>query len=725
VINKATLKILVVDDNPVDVLWVESRLEEAKSERLEITHVESLEEAEQTLGKQKFEIILLDLGLPDSQGIETFFRIRSSASDIPIVVLTGLYDEAVAIEAVSNGAQDYVCKDRWDAQLIVRSINHAIERHRVLHEWKQANETSQEALKALRDAQQRLELAIDGADLIFWERNFVTDELALGGLTAKILGFSPGDILDFEHWKSRVHRDDILRVLTAVDSHVKGETPSYETEYRVRSNSGEWIWFLSRGRIVERDAAGKALRMAGTFVNITSRKLAEEALRQSENRFRAVFEGAEDYIFIKDRDLRYVQVNPALAKLVNREPSDFVGRQAKDVLGAKVDKQTKGIELRALAGQSIDGKQAVAINGILVVFSYSITPLRDADGNVAGIFGIARDITDRQQEEISLSTPSEDYPSKAMRVALDVARRIALQDSVVLLLGESGSGKDYLAKYIHDHSHRNNAPYFSVNCAAIVPELAESELFGHERGAFTGAVVRKRGMVELAEGGTLLLNEIGDLPLPLQAKLLTFLDTKKLTRVGGEKEISVNARLIAATNMDLEQEVEAGRFRKDLFYRLNVIKIELPPLRKRMKDIPVLARELLSKLRHDLQLHEDPIVDPAAMMALKKYHWPGNVRELRNVLERALILSQGKGVTLDRLELPGGARPTPEGKNGPFAVSFPTHQSLNEITQDLKRYLVTQALRMSNGSRQEAARLLGISRHSLKHYMKTLGYEEE
>ncbi len=205
VINKATLKILVVEDNPVDVLWVESRLEEAKSARFEITHVESLEEAEQTLGKQKFELILLDLGLPDSQGIETFFRIRSSASDIPIVVLTGLYDEAVAIEAVSNGAQDYICKDRWNAQLIVRSINHAIERHRVLHEWKQANETSLEALKALRDAQQRLELAIDGADLIFWERNFVTDELALGGLTAKILGFSPGDILDFEHWKSRVH----------------------------------------------------------------------------------------------------------------------------------------------------------------------------------------------------------------------------------------------------------------------------------------------------------------------------------------------------------------------------------------------------------------------------------------------------------------------------------------------------------------------------------------
>jgi DNA-binding NtrC family response regulator len=183
--------------------------------------------------------------------------------------------------------------------------------------------------------------------------------------------------------------------------------------------------------------------------------------------------------------------------------------------------------------------------------------------------------------------------------------------------------------------------------------------------------------------------------------------------VGGEKEISVNARLIAATNMDLEEEVREGRFRKDLFYRLNVIRIEVPPLRKRQQDIPVLARELLAKLRDEFQLHEDPVVDPAAMIALKKYHWPGNVRELRNVLERALIFSQGKGVTLDRLELPGTARPIPDGKNGPFTVSFPIRQSLNEITQDLKRYLVNEALQMSNGSRQEAARLLGISRHSL------------
>jgi len=156
-----------------------------------------------------------------------------------------------------------------------------------------------------------------------------------------------------------------------------------------------------------------------------------------------------------------------------------------------------------------------------------------------------------------------------------------------------------------------------------------------------------------------------------------------------------------------------------------VIRIEVPPLRKRLEDIPALARELLSKLRDDFQLHEDPVIDPAAMIALKKYHWPGNVRELRNVLERALIFSQGKGVTLDRLELPRDARPTPGGKIGPFSVSFPIHQSLNEITQDLKRYLVNEALRVSNGSRQGAARLLGISRHSLKHHMKTLGYEDE
>jgi two-component system response regulator AtoC len=311
-----------------------------------------------------------------------------------------------------------------------------------------------------------------------------------------------------------------------------------------------------------------------------------------------------------------------------------------------------------------------------------------------------------------------------MQSTIKKALLAAKGNATVLLTGESGTGKDYLAKYIHKNSDRSNGPYFSINCAAISPGLAESELFGHEKGAFTGAVARKRGMLELAEGGTLLLNEIGELPLPLQAKLLTFLDTRKFTRVGGEKEISVNARLIAATNKDLAKEVETGSFRKDLFYRINIISIEVPPLRQRREDIPLLVKQLLSKLDPEFGPKPPLRMEPEIMDALKKYDWPGNVRELRNVLERALILSHGEKTSLSLLGLPQVEHSVDEDKAS-FSLFFPSDKSLNEITQDLKRFLVNEALQRSGGSRQGAAKLLGISRYSLKHYVKSLGFVEE
>ena len=379
---------------------------------------------------------------------------------------------------------------------------------------------------------------------------------------------------------------------------------------------------------------------------------------------------------------------------------------------------------RVLDGETIQEEHTIRINEIPVTLLEIRIPLRDDTGDIVGIFTMARDITDRKRTEVS-PEPIKEYPSKAMQAALKSAVLAAKRNTTVLLTGESGSGKDYLAQYIHNHSDRANGPFFAVNCAAIVPGLAESELFGHERGAFTGAVGRKRGLLELAEGGTLLLNEIGELSLPLQAKLLTFLDTRKLTRVGGEKEITVNARLIAATNRDLGKEVATKRFRQDLYYRINVVAIEVPPLRERLDDIPVLVQEILARLRRELQIHDTPDITSAAVHALKRYGWPGNVRELRNVLERALILSHGKKLNLETLGLRDVAGSVPQDKKTSFGVSFPSHQSLNEITQDLKRFLVTEALRRSGGNRQAAARLLGISRYSLKHYMNTLGYDEE
>lgn len=324
--------------------------------------------------------------------------------------------------------------------------------------------------------------------------------------------------------------------------------------------------------------------------------------------------------------------------------------------------------------------------------------------------------TSRAGESLS-EYDSNGYPSPAMRATLQRAYQAAAVDSVVLLLGESGTGKDCLARFIHNHSSRADGPFFAVNCAAVSSELAESELFGHEPGAFTGARGRKRGLLELAEKGTLLLNEIGELSPELQAKLLTFLDTRTFTRVGGEVTVSVDARLIAATNRDLKMEVAEGRFRADLFYRLNVLSIRVPLLSQRIEDIPILTREIIAQLAAEMDLANIPQVDSAMMAALTTYPWPGNVRELRNVIERSLIHSSGEDLSLAVLEL----KEAPD--DWQYSLRFPERSSLNQVMGEVKRALIVEALRRSAGKRQTAARLLGISRNALFHHMKSLGID--
>ena len=233
-------------------------------------------------------------------------------------------------------------------------------------------------------------------------------------------------------------------------------------------------------------------------------------------------------------------------------------------------------------------------------------------------------------------------------------------------------------------------------------------------------ITRKRGLLELAEGGTLLLNEIGDLSFLLQAKLLTFLDTKSFTRVGGEQEISVNARLMFATNKDLEEEVKEGRFRQDLFYRINVMTITIPPLRDRIDDIQTLAEEIMLEIAQELQLTRIPPIDPASKLALTGYDWPGNVRELRNVLERSLMLSEGESLRLSLPALTASAQAWSATSKFPVAG-----RTLHSVTEEVIESLCVEAMRRAGGNRRKAARLLGISRDSLYRYLKRFGLERE
>ncbi len=461
------------------------------------------------------------------------------------------------------------------------------------------------------------------------------------------------------------------------------------------------------------------LSLIAIWEDITALRRAEKALRDSERRFRAIFESATDLIFLKDSSFHYTHVNPAFEKLLGKSAARLIGLEYEDLFGQEGAAYENDVDVRVLEGEAIEEQYTRTINGTTMRFHEVRIPLRDHGGNIVGLCGIARDITERRERELEPRPGSAMPRSNVMKATVQLALRGARKASVVLLQGESGSGKDYLARFIHDHSDRPGGPYFSINCAAVPPELAESELFGHERGSFTGAHARKRGLLELAEGGTLLLNEIGDLTLPLQAKLLTFLDTKKFTRVGGEREISVNARLIAATNRDLAKEVEAGRFREDLYYRLGVMVIHIPPLRERLDDLPQLVEDLAKRLAGELQLSQVPAIDVATLRSFTQYHWPGNIRELRNVLERALLL--GNLPTVDARS-PDRA---PAGGDFPVTVRFAPGRTLRDLTDEVTRTVCIEALRRAHGNKKEAARLLGIARDSLYRHVKNFGIELE
>ncbi|MGH7492763.1 MAG: sigma-54-dependent transcriptional regulator [bacterium] len=302
-----------------------------------------------------------------------------------------------------------------------------------------------------------------------------------------------------------------------------------------------------------------------------------------------------------------------------------------------------------------------------------------------------------------------------MRQVLDMAQKVSTTEATVLIEGESGAGKQVLAQTIHAMSERRNKPFVQVNCTTLSEQLLESDLFGHEKGAFTGAHQMKKGRVELANGGTLFLDEIGDLAPSIQAKLLYFLEQSKFERVGGMKTLSVDARIIAATNKTLAQEAQAGRFRSDLFYRLNVVSLTLPPLRDRPEDIPLLANHFLERCSRAMR-KQIAALTPAAMAKLQSYHWPGNVRELANAIERAVVLTIGAELTPDLLPPLQAVKPQEE-----IVVGMP----LDEAMLQFKKQFIAKTLERTAGNQSQAAQILSIQRTYLSRLIKELGLKEE
>jgi two-component system, NtrC family, response regulator AtoC len=314
--------------------------------------------------------------------------------------------------------------------------------------------------------------------------------------------------------------------------------------------------------------------------------------------------------------------------------------------------------------------------------------------------------------------------SAAVRALRAMIEKVAAGATTVLITGESGTGKEVVAREIHALSPHAAEPFVAVNIGGIHENLVESELFGHEKGAFTGAEIRTTGLFELAGSGTVFLDEIGEMPLPLQVKLLRVLQERKTRRLGGTRDIPIQARIMSATNRDIEDHVRAGRFREDLYYRLNVVRISVPPLRERRDDIPLLAGHLLEKLRLRMGKPAKRLA-PGALDALMAYLFPGNIRELENILERAMIACEDETIVAADLDL-GRARPRQEQEKAssraapPGTPSEPSHSS---SMGEIERQAITRALAKWNGNRTKAAQELGISRRTIINKIKRYGLE--
>ena len=466
--------------------------------------------------------------------------------------------------------------------------------------------------------------------------------------------------------------------------------------------------FLHTRKIPIYDAKGEPLYLLGISEDITERLKAEEMARE----FAEVVRNARDAVVTWRVDGTVATWNPGAERLY--------GIATKDAMGRSIEQFVPDTELPAfrkkqeelLLGRVVGVAEGVRqrADGREIEVEESLFVLRDVHGQPQRLASIARDLTEvsrwrRATEVLSADAGSrhdvERAQSEKMQEALQCADLVAADTrATVLILGETGVGKSWLARRIHQRSPRSEKPIFEINCAGLAQQLVESELFGHERGAFTGAVSQKRGLVETAEGGTLFLDEVGELSLAVQGQLLTFLDTRSFRRVGGNRALSADVRLIAATNLDLKLAVDQGRFRRDLFYRLSVVPIVVPPLRERRDEVPLLAETVLADLARRAG-KPNVTSGRGVMAALQRHAWPGNIRELRNALERALILSRGE--TIELLHLPAEIR---EGKATDLS---PTH-SLENVERDH----IARALKETDGNRTRAAALLGISRSTLK-----------
>ncbi len=530
-------------------------------------------------------------------------------------------------------------------------------------------------------------------------------------------------------WQDAIHPEDLKEITDKWLGFLATGQPG-EVEGRLRRFDGVYRWFLFRAEPL-RDESGNIVNWYGTDTDIENLKRTEEKLRQDEREIRRITDAIPATIVIQRPDGTPIYANQAVLDYAGFTMEDVVASDFRARLFHPKDLERLREERQAALSRGLPfeiEQRARRKDGQYRWFLIRYNPFRDEQGRLVRWYATGTDIDDRKRaedrvrnenialrEDIVRSSMFEEIvgSSEPLRRVLAQVEKVAPTVSTVLILGETGTGKELIARAIHSRSKRSGRAFIRVNCAAIPPPLVASELFGHERGAFTGALQRRLGRFESADGGTLFLDEVGELPPEAQVALLRVLQDREFERVGGSHTISVDVRVLAATNRDLGAAVAQGTFRQDLFYRLNVFPIQMPALRERVDDIPILVKYLIDRyaqragkgIRH---------VSSRTLDLFQAYDWPGNVRELQNVIERAVILCDGETFAVDDTWLTPVVAPHSVSTRSPLVTNLVEHE----------REAIEHALREAEGvigGPAGAAAKLGIPRQTLESKIKKLG----
>ena len=547
---------------------------------------------------------------------------------------------------------------------------------------------------ALRESEARLSLAADSAEAGLWTLDYHAGIFWATGRTRAIFGYAPEEIITLKRFQASVHPDDWDLVRRAVERSERAGEP-VNVEYRVMLPGDlRQRWIASRGRPYF-SSTGAPERLMGVSIDVTDRRRAEEMRRISEARLEAGADLAGLAFYEVDFDRRTVYVDDRFRELCGLPPDHESGLRPLEFWIAQLHPEDRERILDAreqlhkgkMERLSVEYRFLNPGRGDVWIQHLGRVAERTPDGRAVRSYGVLRDITRRKRDEEALRKSyaeierlkdrlqaESDYlkaeirvvhaqgritgKSPAIQKVLHQAEQVAPTNSAVLILGETGTGKELLAQAIHGLSPRARNVIVKINCAALPSGLVESELFGREKGAFTGALARQVGRFEVADGSTIFLDEVGELPPDVQVKLLRVLQEGEFERLGSPRTIKVNVRVVAATNRDLSDDVRMGRFREDLYYRLNVFPIRMPPLRERPQDIPLLVWDFLAEFssRMGKKITQVP---RATMETLQRHAWPGNVRELRNVIEHGAIITRGETLRIPPLDepTPGGALP--------------------------------------------------------------------